>query len=91
MKLDITPLPQPLGAEIRGLDLGNIDDTVAAELQQALSRYLVLLFRNQNHGQFLPPPAHKVRSATSNARTWTLSLPRAGPHGGVTVRPSRCS
>lgn len=73
MKLDITPLPQPLGAEIRGLDLGNIDDTVAAELQQALSRYLVLLFRNQT--------ITDEQLVTVSGKFGTLDVPAPNPFG----------
>ena len=43
----VLPLPQPLGAEITGIDLGKIDDATTSRLQEALSQYLVLLFRNQ--------------------------------------------
>ena len=69
----VLPLPQPLGAEVRGLDLGNIDDSTAAALQQALSQYLVLLFRNQTISD--------AQLVASSARFGILDEPAPNPFG----------
>lgn len=42
-ELRIEPLAGLLGAEVRGLELGRIDDGVAAQLQKALTDHLVLV------------------------------------------------
>ena len=47
--LDIRPLSDALGAEIRGVDLSQpMDDVTAAEIRDAWHEHIVLLFRNQD-------------------------------------------
>ena len=46
--LDIKPLQPSLGAEIRGLDLGDLDTDRIAALRAALLKYKVLFFRDQD-------------------------------------------
>lgn len=52
--LDIAPITGALGAEIRGLDLGNLDNDTVDSLRQTLAEYGVLCFRNQH----LTPAQH---------------------------------
>ena len=48
MALDIVPLNESIGAEIRGIDLSRpVDRAIAAELEAAWHQYVVLLFRDQ--------------------------------------------
>ena len=47
--LEIVPLSDALGAEIRGLDLSrDIDDATFAQIEQAWHDHLILLFRDQH-------------------------------------------
>ena len=49
MSLDITPLSQALGAEIRGLDLGEpLKASTVAEIEDAWHEHIVLVFRDQD-------------------------------------------
>jgi len=49
VSLDITPLSQALGAEIRGLDLGEkLDTSAIAEIEDAWHEHIVLVFRDQD-------------------------------------------
>ncbi len=49
MSLDITPLSQALGAEIRGLDLSEpLDASTTAEIEDAWHEHIVLVFRDQD-------------------------------------------
>ena len=49
MSLDITPLSRALGAEIRGLDLGEPLDALAiAAIEDAWHEHIVLVFRDQD-------------------------------------------
>jgi taurine dioxygenase len=43
----VTPLGGPLGAEVRGVNLGQADEADVAALRQVLARHLVLVFPNQ--------------------------------------------
>ena len=45
--LTVTPMTQPLGAEISGIDLGKANGETIDRLQDLLSQHLVLLFRDQ--------------------------------------------
>jgi taurine dioxygenase len=47
--LDIRPLSDSLGAEIRGVDLSQpLDDATAAAIRDAWHEHIVLLFRDQD-------------------------------------------
>jgi taurine dioxygenase len=46
--LQVKPLDGPLGAEISGVDLSNVDATTFAQIRQAWLDNLVLLFRDQD-------------------------------------------
>jgi taurine dioxygenase len=49
VSLDITPLSEALGAEVRGLDLrGELDAATVAELTDAWHEHIVLVFRDQD-------------------------------------------
>ena len=49
MSLDITPLSRALGAEIRGLDLGEpLSASTVAEIEDAWHEHVVLVFRGQD-------------------------------------------
>ena len=49
MSLDITPISDALGAEIRGLDLAEpLDASTVAEIEDAWHEHIVLLFRDQD-------------------------------------------
>ena len=55
--LDVRPLTGALGAEIYGLDLRNLDESVFDQIYQAFLDYSVLVFRDQalsrgEHKQF---------------------------------------
>ena len=45
--LHVVPTGAPLGAEVRGVDLRSITDSIFAEIYRAWLDYSVLLFRNQ--------------------------------------------
>lgn len=45
--IDVRPIGSALGAEIHGVHLADIDDKTFAEVEQALYRYKVLVFRDQ--------------------------------------------
>ena len=48
MKLDLRPLSEALGAEVRGIDLSQtLDADTVAALRQAWLDHLILLFRGQ--------------------------------------------
>ena len=47
MTIDAEPLSGSLGAEIRGIDLANLDDTDFKEVQTAFPDHFVLVFRDQ--------------------------------------------
>lgn len=53
--LDVRPLSGSIGAEIRGVDLGNLDDETFGEVAQALWDHQVVLVRDQH----LEPGIHK--------------------------------
>ena len=55
--IDVAPVPGPLGAEVKNVDLSQIlCEEVVAEIRQALLEHLVLFFRDQN----LTPNQHKI-------------------------------
>ena len=45
--MEIKPITQNLGAEIRGIDLTSMDAEAHTTIEEAFSRYLVLCFREQ--------------------------------------------
>ena len=47
MSLDIRYTDAPLGHEIRGVDLANLDDATFAEIEQTFDRYGVIVIRGQ--------------------------------------------
>jgi taurine dioxygenase len=47
--LDILPVAGRIGAEIRGLTLGELDDATVAAVRAALHRHKVIFFRGQHH------------------------------------------
>ena len=52
MRLDVTPLSQALGAEVRGLDLREpLDASTVAEIEDAWHEHIVLVFRDQDFDQ----------------------------------------
>lgn len=54
-KLEVVTSGRPLGAEIRGVDLTqDIDDEIVRQIQEALNKYAVLVFRSQD----LEPEQH---------------------------------
>ena len=56
LELDIRPASGALGAEVRGIDLRDLDDRAFAELQTLLTEHLVLFFPDQN----LAPDEHRA-------------------------------
>lgn len=54
--LDVHPLSGALGAEVRGVDLADLDDATFASLHAAWLRHQVLFFRDQK----LTPDEHKA-------------------------------
>lgn len=46
-RFDVQPLSPTIGAAVRGVDLGSVDDEVLAELRRALLEWKVLFFRDQ--------------------------------------------
>lgn len=46
-KIGIETITPGLGAEVSGVDLGNLDDATAAEIHEAFKAHLVLVFRDQ--------------------------------------------
>ena len=44
---DVAPLSPVLGAEVRGIDLRELDEQTFAELQDAFCAFKVLFFRDQ--------------------------------------------
>ena len=55
-RIDVRPLTPVLGAEVRGVDLADLDDETWAEVEAAWADHLVLLFRDQD----LAPAAHEA-------------------------------
>jgi len=47
--LTVTPLTGALGAEIRGVDLGKLDDDTLAEIKALFLEHLVVYFRSEAH------------------------------------------
>ena len=45
--LEVVPIDGPVGAEIKGVNLANVDDVTYRQIRQALIDNLVLLFRDQ--------------------------------------------
>lgn len=45
--LEVVPFDAPLGAEIRGVDLGNVSESCGHRISDLLDEYLVLRLRNQ--------------------------------------------
>ena len=51
-KLEVVPLTQHIGAEIRGIDLRDrLDDETVRDIQRAWLDHLVLVFRDQRFSQ----------------------------------------
>ncbi len=89
MSLDITPLSEALGAEIRGLDLRQpLDAATIAEINDAWHQHIVLVFRGQDldedaqlhfAGQFgalgerARPPERRAEGADTNAAIMLVS------------------
>ncbi len=89
MSLDITPLSEALGAEVRGLDLREpLDAATVAEINDAWHRHIVLVFRGQDldedaqlrfAGQFgalgerARPPERRAEGADYNAAIMLVS------------------
>ena len=48
--LEVRPLNPTLGAEVGGVDLGDLDDERFAEIERAFARHSVLVFRDQSLG-----------------------------------------
>ena len=46
--IEVRPIASALGAEIHGVDLSELNDEMFTEIHQALLKYLVIFFRNQN-------------------------------------------
>tara|TARA_R110002073_G_scaffold794_4_gene5788 strand:+ start:2784 stop:3155 length:372 start_codon:yes stop_codon:yes gene_type:complete len=53
-QIQVSPRTAAIGADVDGVDLGNIDDSTFAEVKSALHEHLVLFF----HDQQLTPEAH---------------------------------
>lgn len=81
----IHPVAGRIGAEIRGVRLGDsVDPTAAAAINAALLRYKVIFFRDQNHlddaGQevaaslFGTPSAHPTLPASAAERNFMLEI-----------------
>ena len=49
--MEVNPLSQILGAEIKGIDVGELDNRTFSEIYKAFLEYHVLVFRDQD----LPP------------------------------------
>jgi taurine dioxygenase len=49
-RIGVRPLAATLGAEISGVDLGQLDDTTFAEIERAFFAYKVVFFRDQDIG-----------------------------------------
>jgi len=47
-KIEIIPVSDALGAEVRGVDLADVDPTTLATIHDAWLKHVVLLFRDQN-------------------------------------------
>ena len=60
--LEVVPIDGPVGAEIKGVNLANVDDVTYRRIRQALIDNLVLLFRDQEISD-----AEMVASAASSA------------------------
>lgn len=48
MTIDVVKMDAPLGAEIRGVDLGRLTDETFGEIEQAFADHAVLVFRDQD-------------------------------------------
>ncbi len=47
-RIGVVPLGATIGAEVRGVDLGQLDDPTAAEIERAFLEFKVLFFRDQD-------------------------------------------
>jgi len=71
-RVTVDPLTPTIGAEISGVDLGNLDDATWAEIEAAFAKHLVVFFRDQH----LDPEQQK----SLGARLGPLHVHPAAPH-----------
>ena len=78
MALQFTPLHPLFAAEVRGLDLRQTPGPdVCAEIDRAMDRYAVLVFRGQElDDDVAPEVAEAIRAHDSVIELWTIRLGR---------------
>ena len=82
--LDVEPVGGRIGAEIRGVALGNVDESTLTAIRAALVRHKVVFFRNQQLGD----REHEAFAARLGRPDRGASPPAAGSHNLIELNSS---
>ena len=73
-RISVAPIAAAMGAEIGGVDLGNLDDETFAEIADALWRHKMICFRDQSIGH-ADQEAFTLRFGSFGKDAYTKGLP----------------